>query len=124
MSSISDRQQSDPADDIESALRTFASKVERAASRRPGTIAFRFHGDGGSYYVHVARDGCTISRQAGSQANDFEILGDPQRLAAVLNGSKDARRQFIESSTKSPRPRVRGDIPYLRKLFREMGLMR
>ena len=112
------------SEEIESALRSFATKLERAESRRPGTLAFSLHGEGGTYYVHVTRERCTVSRQAGSLPNDFEIVGDPLRLAAVLNGAREARQQFIESSYRSPRPRVRGDLPYLRKVFRETGLIR
>jgi hypothetical protein len=115
---------SDQANEIEATLRSFAAKWERAESRRHGTIAFRLHGQSGGYYVHSAKEGCSVSREAGTRGNDFEILASPQGLVAVLSGGKDAREQFIEDCTKSPRPRVRGDLPYLRKVFRETGLMR
>ena len=46
------------------------------------------------------------------------MIGDPRRLAAIVRGEKDGRRQFLAGGI-----RVRGDMSYLSELGMRLGFL-
>jgi hypothetical protein len=104
---------------VQAAIDVFARKLAGARARRSGAILLRLTGEGGGdYYVHTANEGCTMSRQAGLGPHHFEIIGDAHRVCAVLDGTKEGRKQFFEGGV-----RIRGNLRYLSTIFHEMGLI-
>jgi hypothetical protein len=104
---------------IEAALNKFSAHFERARTRRIGSILLRLTGEnGGDFYVHSTSAGCSVSRDAAGPPH-IEVMGDANRIRAILDGSKEGRLQFYAGGIC-----VRGDLQYLSELAYELGLVK
>jgi hypothetical protein len=104
---------------VEAALDKFSAGLERARTRRIGSILFRLTGEnGGDFHVHSTSTGCSVSREAAGPPL-IEVMGDADRIGAILDGSKEGRLQFYAGGIC-----VRGDLHYLSELAYELGLVK
>jgi len=109
-----------PAESFAAALNDFASKFDRARTRRAGSILLRLTGEnGGDFYLQSSSTGCCISRESTAGTPHIEVIGDANRIRAILEGRKEGRLQFYAGGI-----RVRGDLQYLSDLAYEMGLIK
>jgi hypothetical protein len=53
------------------------------------------------------------------RAGQLEVIGDADRIQAILAGEKDGRMQFLAGGF-----RVRGDLRYLSDIALELGLIK
>ena len=60
-----------------------------------------------------------MSRESTAGAPHVEVIGDANRIRAILEGRKEGRLQFYAGGI-----RVRGDLQYLSDLAYEMGLIK
>lgn len=90
---------------------------------RPGDIVFRLAGPGGgSFVVECSERGASVVESAAAGFDRtplIEVIGDAERIQAVLNGEKDAREQFLAGGI-----RVRGDLRYLSDIALELGIIK
>ena len=109
-----------PVESLAAALNTFVTKFDRARTRRLGSILLRLTGEnGGDFYLHSTSAGCSMSRESTAGAPHVEVIGDANRIRAILDGRKEGRLQFYAGGI-----RVRGDLQYLSDLAYEMGLIK
>jgi hypothetical protein len=106
---------------IRKSLKDLASKVERAKSSRSGDVVFRLSGSGAGTFCLRSGRGKTevIESPEASQQVLIEVMGDAEKVQAVLDGRVDAREQFLDGGI-----RVRGDLQHLSDLATELGLMK
>jgi hypothetical protein len=105
---------------IEQSLKTFASKVDKAKSLRRGVITFRLAGkEGGEFYIDSTKGGAQVAKGAPPRIRQFELIGDAGRIAAILDGKKDARKLFLAGGF-----RIRGDLRYASELAVELGIVK
>jgi hypothetical protein len=106
-------------DSVETIVRKFSAGFERARTRRVGSILLRLSGEnGGDFYLHSTSAGCSVSHEAAAEPPHVEVIGDADRICAILLGEKEGRLQFYAGGI-----RVRGDLQYLSELAHEMGLI-
>src|ERR1044072_2570782 len=68
---------------VDEAVSNFAAKIQRAGTRRVGSLLLRMTGkNGGDYYVHASSTGCRVSREAGAEPPHVEVIGDARRIRA------------------------------------------
>ena len=105
---------------FDSTLQEIAKKVQGNRKLRHGDIAFRLSGRGKAEKVLTAdRDGVRVVPAADRpQAPLIEVLGDAEKVRAVLAGEVEGRKQFLAGGI-----RVRGDLRYLSDLALELGLL-
>lgn len=109
-----------PGDSFATALNTFVTKFDRARTRRVGSILLRLTGEsGGDFYLHSTSTSCSVSRESANSTPHIEVIGDANRIRAILEGRKEGRLQFYAGGI-----RVRGDLQYLSDLAHEMGLIK
>jgi hypothetical protein len=109
---------------MEAVLQEALRKFEGSRLRREGTILIRFVGeDGGEsvgdFHVHSRVSGCELSRKEGHAPPLIEIIGEPERIRAVLEGGREGLAQFYRGGI-----RIRGDLQYLSELAYELGFIR
>jgi hypothetical protein len=108
---------SSPGD--EALLAPFAERLSRTRSLRPGTITLHFP-DGRSAHLECSPSGARIVQGASSGAEQplLEVRGDAERIRAIVDGEKDAVREFLAGGL-----RLRGDLSYLSDLGLELGFL-
>jgi hypothetical protein len=105
---------------VEASLARLSTSVDRARTRRAGSILLRLSGEnGGDFYVHTTNAGSTLSREPAAGSPHIEVIGDANRIRAILDGTKEGRAQFFAGGI-----RVRGDLQYLSDLAYELGFIK
>jgi predicted lipid carrier protein YhbT len=105
---------------VEAVLNDVVRKFETAHARRAGSILFRMIGDGGGeFYLHSTSAGCELSREPRGGPPHVEVIGDVDRILAILDGRREGRLQFFAGGI-----RVRGDLYYLSEIAHEMGFIK
>jgi hypothetical protein len=105
---------------MEAVLQEALRKFEGSRLRREGTILIRFVGESvGDFHVHSRVSGCELSREEGHAPPLIEIIGEPERIRAVLEGGREGLAQFYRGGI-----RIRGDLQYLSELAYELGFIR
>ena len=105
--------------DPEGSLQKFAQRLSKSKTLKDGSISFRLGGPGGGDYFLDCSAGCVQLCEGNSPtAPLIEVIVDASRIQAILDGTKDARRQFFVG-----RFRVRGDLRYLSDLALELGII-
>jgi hypothetical protein len=100
-------------------LTPFAERLSKARALREGTITLHFT-DGSSAHIECSRAGVQVAEGvAGERTPLLEVMGDAERIQAILEGRKDAVKQFFAGGL-----RVRGDLGYLSDLGMELGILR
>jgi hypothetical protein len=109
-----------PKRSVEAALTRFSTNLDRARTRRCGSILLRLSGEnGGDFYLHSTSAGSTLSREPAAGSPHIEVIGDANRIRAILDGTKEGRAQFYAGGI-----RVRGDLQYLSELAYELGFIK
>lgn len=108
--------------ELEEAVVTVAEKLHRDRLLRDGTIVLRADSEAAAgLVVRTGPKGFEIVPVAGVEEGApplLEVIGDPRRLAAIVRGEKDGRRQFLAGGI-----RVRGDMSYLSELGMRLGFL-
>ena len=100
---------------------TVAEKLHRDRLLRDGTIVLRADSEAAGVVVRMGSNGFEVVPLAGVEEGApplLEVIGDPKRLAAIVRGEKDGRRQFLAGGI-----RVRGDMSYLSELGMRLGFL-
>jgi len=105
---------------LQRTLEAVATRLHRERVLKPGSIVIRAEEAASAAIVLRATD-TGVQVEAGGEHPDalLEVMGDPRRINAVLNGSKDARMQFFAGGI-----RVRGDMHYLSELGMQLGFLK
>jgi hypothetical protein len=108
--------------ELEQAVMTVAEKVRGDGLLRDGSIVLRSDKEAaGGLLVRAGRKGVELAPLAGGEEGApplLEVIGDPRRLAAIVRGEKDGRKQFLAGGI-----RVRGDMDYLSELGMQLGFL-
>jgi hypothetical protein len=108
--------------ELNEAVSEAAGKLHGDRLLREGSIVLRTDGEAaGGVVVRAGRRGFKVVPHEGSEDGDqplLEVIGDPRRLAAIVRGEKDARKQFLAGGI-----RVRGDMGYLSELGTQLGFL-
>lgn len=98
---------------------SLAKKLEKAEALREGAMLFRLTGkEAGEYRLECSAKGVRVAKGMPRGAPLLEVMGDAQRIRAIIEGKKDARKQFFAGGL-----RVRGDLLYAAELGRELGIL-
>lgn len=105
---------------VEERLSNFLVTLSRAKALRSGHIALHFTGDQQEhYFIATEAAKAVLTREPPANVRHFEMIGDRDRILAVLEGTKDAGVQFATGAF-----RIRGNLTYMRTLAAELGLLK
>jgi hypothetical protein len=108
---------------LDTAIEQLSTRLSSCRAVRKGTtLLVRATGDGGGeFHLEASHDAVrmTDARPMSAAAVTLEIMGDARRLAAVISGRKDARKEFLAGGF-----RVRGDLRYLSDVAMELGILK
>jgi SCP-2 sterol transfer family len=107
----------DPSE-IESSLSAFSRKLSDSAQLKPGSILIRFTDSGEEYSIETTGREARIIRAAPATAPLVEVHGPSRVLKEIMDGRKEPARAFHDGGI-----RVRGDVPYLEALLKDIGLL-
>ena len=108
----------DPSE-IESSLSAVSRKLSDSAQlNKPGSILIRFTDSGDEYSIEMTGREARMIRAAPATAPLVEVHGPSTVLEAIMDGRKEAASAFREGGI-----RVRGDVPYLEALLKDIGLL-
>jgi hypothetical protein len=101
-------------------LEPLVERLSSTRSVRPGTITLHLTG-GRPAHLLCEPSGVRTAEGplAGAEPPLLEVYGDADRIRAILDGEKDAVREFLAGGL-----RVRGDLRYLSDLGMELGFLR
>lgn len=109
-------------EELKQAVLTAADKLQGDRLLRDGSIVLRTDSDAaGGLILRAGQQRFEVVPHAGIADGDpplLEVVGDPRRLAAIVRGEKDARKQFLAGGI-----RVRGDMSYLTELGMQLGFL-
>jgi predicted lipid carrier protein YhbT len=112
-SASSERQQSARA-----FLTAFAERLRQTRSLKQGAVVFHLTDVGGDFCLDCSPGNATLRMGMSRSTPMIEVMGDSNRIQAILEGTKDARAQFLAGGF-----RVRGDLRYLSDLAMELGIL-
>jgi len=105
---------------VESVLGDLAARAGKAKALRDGIVAFELTGPGGGdFLLDCGASRARLSKGKPSRKPIIHVTGDASRIRAILEGKKDARKQFFAGGI-----RVRGNLPYLSEIAVELGILR
>jgi hypothetical protein len=108
--------------ELEKAVATAADSLRGDRLLRDGSIVLRTDSEAAGGFVLQTSSGrfevVPLEGMEQEAAPLLEVIGDPRRLAAIVRGEKDARRQFLAGGI-----RVRGDMSYLSELGMQLGFL-
>jgi len=111
------------APSLDTAIEQLSTRLSNCRAVRKGTtLLMRAAGDGGGEFHLEMSDGAIRMTKAPAMSPTsptLEIMGDARLIAAVLNGQKDARKEFLAGGF-----RVRGDLRYLSDVAMELGILK
>ena len=100
-------------------LTQFAQRLSRLESLKPGYISFLLSGwNGGDYYIFCTSDYVKSYKGVCPTKPIIEVTGDARRIQSILEGKKDARKQFFAGGL-----RLRGNLRYFSDLALELGIL-
>jgi SCP-2 sterol transfer family len=89
---------------------------------RDGTVVFHLGGAaGGTYHLERRGRNARVVDAAESELDQeplLEVRGDAETIRAIIDGEKDATKQFFAGGI-----RVRGDLRHLSDVALELGLI-
>jgi predicted lipid carrier protein YhbT len=104
----------------EDRIRRLAEGASERKALRAGHIVLRLTGSHGGHFAVRVREGkVDVLKDVPAGHHAIEVIGDAQRVLAVLEGKKDARAQFLAGGF-----RVRGDVRYINDLALAMGILK
>jgi hypothetical protein len=108
---------------VHDSLGRLAKKLQDTKSLTKGEIVFRLAGSGGgNFSLECSEKDVRVQESAAVGAERLpliEVMGDAGTIQAILDGEKDARKEFVAGGV-----RVRGDLRYLSDLAMELGLLK
>jgi SCP-2 sterol transfer family len=108
---------------LHNSLRRLAQRLRESKSLRQGDIVFRLAGSAaGNYCLECSESEVRVAESAAAGADRqplIEVMGDAETIRAIIDGEKDATKQFLVGGI-----RVRGDLRYLSDLALELGLLK
>ena len=105
---------------IEDSLKSFAVRANKSKVFRREPMVFKLSGtSGGDYFLDWSAGAVRVSKGNPSGRPLVELIGDARRIIAVLEGRKDARKQFLAGGF-----RVRGDLRYISDLAMDLGIVK
>ena len=105
---------------IEDSLKSIAVRLNKSKVVIRQPILFKLSGTGGGdYFLDWSSGVARVSKGTPSGRVLVELIGDARRIIAVLEGRKDARKQFLAGGF-----RVRGDLRYISDLAMEFGIIK
>jgi hypothetical protein len=105
---------------IEDSLKSFAVRLNKSKVLRRKPMAFKLSGaSGGHYFLDWSTGTVRVSKGSPSGEPVVELIGDASRIIAILEGRKDARKQFLAGGF-----RVRGDLHYVSDLAMDLGILK
>ncbi len=107
--------------DAEAFLGTLSQRLNTVKGLRAGTVLFRLTGDAvGDFCLDCSPDSVNVVKSDAVQKRHLvEIAGDARRIRAIVNGKKDARKQFLAGGL-----RIRGDLRYFSDMALELGILK
>ena len=107
----------DPSE-IESSLTAVSRKLSDSTQLKPGSILIRFTDSGEEYSIETTGREASVISGAPATTPLVEVHGPSAVLKEIMDGRKEAARAFRDGGI-----RVRGDVPYLEALLKDMGLL-
>jgi hypothetical protein len=99
-----------------------AQRLEASANVRSGDIVLHLSGAGGGEFCLTCRPGSAVVSPAGRGPGErkplIEVWGDANVIRSVVDGDKDAVKQFMVGGI-----RIRGDLRYFSDLALELGIL-
>lgn len=103
---------------LESGLAAFAAKVSEQSPPAKGSILVRTTDTHEEFSIEGLGPRSRVSRSAGRGQAVVEVRSPSSLLQAILNGEIEASRAFARGQI-----RVRGDLPYLEGVLKDVGLL-
>lgn len=103
---------------MEGTLLAFGRKVSNVVPRSHGSILVHCTDTGEEFALEGMGSEARVSRGQGDTPHQVEVRGPAAVLQAVAEGRQDPARALAAGGI-----RVRGDLPYLEAVLREMGLV-
>lgn len=105
---------------VRTRLEAFGQRLTQTRNHRYGAILLHLTGEeAGDWCIDCSGEAMSVFQGKGEADPVVEVTGNAKRIVAILEGRKEARKAFVAGGI-----RVRGDIPYLEALGREMGFIR
>lgn len=100
-----------------------AARLKDSRRVRKGNVLLRLGGpEAGDYVLECTDGGVRINEGAGAGIDSspvLEVMGDSNTIRAIIDGEKDAVRQFYAGGI-----RIRGDLRYFSDLALELGILK
>ena len=103
-------------------LTGLAARLQSSRRLRRGNVVLRLAGaEAGEYSLECTEDGVRINEgPIGSDTPPLlEVFGDSNTIRAIIDGEKDAVRQFYAGGI-----RIRGDLRYFSDVAVELGILK
>lgn len=101
-------------------LAAATKRLDGLRALRDGEIVFHLPSEeGGDMRVHSEGGRVAVRDEAQTTPRLLEVWGEPDRLAAIIEGAKDARQEFLAGGL-----RVRGDLRLLSDIGLELGILK
>ena len=105
--------------DSKSYLIKVAKRLSNLEYLEPGYISFRLTGlSGGNYFIFCTTKEALSYEGIPPTAPIIEVIGDAGRIQSILEGRKDARKQFLAGGF-----RFRGNLRYLNDIALGLGII-
>jgi len=103
---------------LEAAILALGTKVSDAVPKAQGTIAVRCSDTGAEFALEGIGSRPRVTRTRGDGPHQVEITGPEAVLRTVMEGRQEASRALAAGGI-----RVRGDLPYLEAVLKDLGLL-
>ncbi len=107
---------------VRKSLSSLAARLGKSRYLRPGKLVLRLGGAAaGDYCLDCRGDGVTVvAGPVGTETPALvEVIGDAQTIRAIIDGEKDAVKQFYAGGI-----RIRGDLRYFSDVAVELGILK
>jgi len=107
--------------ELATSAKAAADRLHRDRVLQPGTIVLHSGSEAGGFVLRSSDGGVELRPlEPGDDRESarIEVICDPQRLASIIAGKKDARMQFFAGGI-----RVRGDMAYLSEIGMRLGFL-
>jgi predicted lipid carrier protein YhbT len=108
---------------LQNSLERLAQRLRESRSLRQGDIVFHLAGSaGGNYCFECSESQVRVAESATAGVDRqplIEVIGNAETIQAIIDGKKDARKQFFAGGL-----RVRGDLRYLSDIALELGILK
>ena len=107
-----------PSRPLEAAILALGNKVSDAVPKAQGTIVLRCSDTGAEFVLEGIGSRPRVTKRRGEGRHQVEITVPESILRAVIEGRQEASRALVAGGI-----RVRGDLPYLEAVLKDLGLL-